>query len=94
MTKTVGRKCKYDESFDTLSEELASEGIMDSAIAKALGISERVFYEYQKRFPQFRQPHRAWNYDSRKEGKAMSSECAGKLFVSYQFLIAEIWIHR
>ena len=55
MTNQAGRKCKYDESFDTLAEGLAREGVTDSNIAKALGISLRVFYEYQKRFPQFRQ---------------------------------------
>ena len=49
-----GRRCKYNETFDTIAEGLARQGVTDASIAKALGISTRVFYEYQKRFPQFR----------------------------------------
>lgn len=51
----TGRKCKYNETFDITAEGLARQGVTDANIAKALGISERVFYEYQKKFPQFRQ---------------------------------------
>ena len=51
----TGRKCKYNETMDVMAEGLARQGVTDANIARALGISERVFYEYQKKFQQFRQ---------------------------------------
>ena len=48
-------KSKYQEDFPIRAEQYAREGLDDKQIAKNLGISWRVYYEYQKRYPQFRQ---------------------------------------
>ena len=55
-------KEKYDKDFPLRAEDLARRGMTDKEIAKSLGIGERTFYDYQKRYPQFMQ--------SLKKGKA------------------------
>lgn len=48
-------KSKYDEKFPLLAEDYARQGMIDTEIAKKLGIGERTFYEYQDKYPQFSQ---------------------------------------
>lgn len=48
-------KTKYQDDFPIRAEGYAREGLDDKQIARKLGISWRVYYEYQKRYPQFRQ---------------------------------------
>jgi len=48
-------KPKYDDNFPLLAEDYARQGMIDKEIAKKLGISEKTYYEYQKRHPQFLQ---------------------------------------
>lgn len=50
-----GRKTKYSNDFPVKAEGLARQGANDEQIAKGLGISLRVYYEYQQRYPQFRE---------------------------------------
>jgi len=46
-------KTKYQPDFPERAKKLAQEGIIDRDIAKALGISEDTFYEFQKRHLEF-----------------------------------------
>lgn len=55
-------KTKYDEDFPKRAEDFARQGLRDVDIAKKLGISRAVFYEYQKTYPDF--------LDAIKKGKA------------------------
>ena len=55
-------KLKYDEDFPARAEDWARQGLKDDDIAKNLGISRAVFYEYQKTYPDF--------LDAIKRGKA------------------------
>lgn len=55
-------KSKYQEDFPLLAEGYARDGLIDKEIAMKLGISEQVFYDYQKRYPEFS--------ESIKRGKA------------------------
>lgn len=48
-------KPKYDDNFPLLAEGYARQGLIDKEIAAKLGISERSYYEYQKKYPQFTQ---------------------------------------
>ena len=58
----MGAKTKYNENFPLLAEDYARQGMIDKEIARSLGISRAVFYEYQKKYPDF--------LDSIKRGKA------------------------
>lgn len=53
---------KYDQDFPARAEDLARQGLKDDDIAKKLGISRTVYYEYQKTYPDFK--------DAIKRGKA------------------------
>lgn len=55
-------KLKYTEDFPKRAEDYARQGMIDKQIARSLGISKAVFYEYQKKYPDF--------MDSIKKGKA------------------------
>lgn len=55
-------KLKYNEDFPKIAEDLARQGWKDEDIWKKLGISKNTFYEYQNKFPDFR--------DALKRGKA------------------------
>lgn len=55
-------KPKYEENFPLLAEDYARQGMIDREIARSLGISRAIFYEYQKKYPDF--------LDSIKRGKA------------------------
>ncbi|GAH71512.1 unnamed protein product, partial [marine sediment metagenome] len=46
-------KLKYDEDFPARAEDFARQGFRDVDIAKKLGISRAVFYEYKKTYPDF-----------------------------------------
>ena len=49
-------KSKYiAEDFPLLAQDYARQGLNDKQIAAKLGISERVYYEYQLKYPQFMQ---------------------------------------
>lgn len=54
MASKTGRKQKYQYDFPVVAEGYARRGMSDKEIAKHLGISTRVYYEYQKQYPQFR----------------------------------------
>jgi hypothetical protein len=58
----MGAKTKYNENFPLLAEDYARQGMINREIARSLGISRAVFYEYQKKYPDF--------LDSIKRGKA------------------------
>lgn len=49
----AGSKSKYKDTFPTLAEGWAREGLSDAQIAKNLRISVPTFYEYQKKHPEF-----------------------------------------
>lgn len=51
----MSRKLKYSPDFPAVAEGYARRGMSDEQIAKHLGISTRVYYEYQKKYPQFRE---------------------------------------
>lgn len=51
--KSGGAIGKYSPDFPQLVEMYAREGLIDSDIAKKLGISNDTFYEYKKRHPEF-----------------------------------------
>lgn len=53
--KRGGRPLKYNDDFPGIAEAKARQGLNDKQIAAALGISFQVFYEYQKRFPEFKE---------------------------------------
>jgi hypothetical protein len=55
----MGRKTKYSKEMCKKAEKLARQGLIDIVIAEKLGISERTFYEYQEKFPQFSQALKA-----------------------------------
>ena len=55
-------KLKYDEDFPARAEDFARQGLKDNDIAKKLGISRTVFYEYQNTYSDFK--------DAIKKGKA------------------------
>ncbi len=55
MKSKTGRKQKYQDDFPAVAEGYARRGMSDEQIAKHLGISTRVYYEYQKQYPQFRE---------------------------------------
>jgi hypothetical protein len=46
-------KSKWRESFIDKGYELALEGLIDTEIARKLGVSETTFYEFQKNHPEF-----------------------------------------
>ena len=46
----MGRKRKYNDDFPLLAEDYARRGMIDKEIARLLGISETLFYEYKKKF--------------------------------------------
>lgn len=49
-----GRKSKYDkETFPTLAEGYAREGMLDKDIATKLGVSLSTYHDYQLKFPEF-----------------------------------------
>ena len=54
-------KTKYQADFPAKAKKLAKQGLLDGDIAKSLGVSEAVFYEYQKKHPDF--------LEALKEGK-------------------------
>lgn len=45
--------CKWDDSFIDLAFECAAQGLVDTDIARKLGISGYTFYAYQKERPAF-----------------------------------------
>ena len=51
----MARKTKYEDDFPARAEDYARQGMIDKEIAKKLGISEKVFYDYQTKYPQFLQ---------------------------------------
>jgi len=55
-------KTKYNSDFPLLAEGWAREGLNDMEIMKKLGISKKTFYEYVKKYSDFR--------NSLKKGKA------------------------
>jgi len=64
----LGRpKIPYDPSFhDVEAERLAEQGLINMEIAKGLGISSTVFYEWMKEYPTFT--------ESIKRGKSLSDQ--------------------
>ena len=48
-------KTKWQDDFPERAEEYARQGLDDKQIAHNLGISERTYYFYQERYPQFLQ---------------------------------------
>lgn len=75
-------KEKYDkDTFPRLAEGLARDGANDADIAARLGISESTFYNYTKKYPEFR--------EAIKEGrKPINYEIENKLLQrarGYQF---------
>ncbi len=46
-------KSKYDETFPLLAQDYARQGMIDTQIAKKLGIHVATLYEYQKLYPDF-----------------------------------------
>ena len=51
----MARKTKYEDDFPARAEDYARQGMIDKEIAKKLGISEKLFYDYQMRYLQFLQ---------------------------------------
>lgn len=49
----MGRKRKYNDDFPLLAEDYARRGMIDKEIARLLGISETLFYEYKKKYLEF-----------------------------------------
>ena len=48
-------KEKYTDDFPLLAQDYARQGMIDKEIAAKLGISERTYYDYQEKYPQFLQ---------------------------------------
>lgn len=46
-------KQKYDDTFPLLAQDYARQGMIDTQIAKKLGIHVATLYEYQKLYPEF-----------------------------------------
>lgn len=46
-------KPKYDETFPLLAQDYARQGLIDTQIAKKLGIALSTYYDYQKQHPEF-----------------------------------------
>lgn len=46
-------KPKYDDTFPLLAQDYARQGMIDTQIAKKLGIHVATLYEYQKLYPEF-----------------------------------------
>ena len=51
----MARKTKYEEWFPTKAYECALAGATDEEVATILGVGLTTFYEYQKRYPEFRE---------------------------------------
>lgn len=52
----MGRNGKYNpDTFPLLAEQYAMEGMIDTEIAKMLGVAPSKFYEYQKKYTEFRE---------------------------------------
>lgn len=49
----AGAKEKYNDDFPLLAQGFARDGFNDKQICEKLGISTTVFYEYQKKYPEF-----------------------------------------
>lgn len=49
----MARKELYDDTFPLLAEDYARRGLIDKDIAKKLGIGLTIYYEYQKKYPEF-----------------------------------------
>jgi glycerophosphoryl diester phosphodiesterase len=45
---------KYNKNFPSIAKEFAREGFVDIEIAKKLGISRASYYNYQLKYPEFR----------------------------------------
>jgi hypothetical protein len=63
-TKTVGRKSLYDPAMNPQVKEWSKQGLIDTEIAKLLGIGKSTFYEWQNKHPEFS--------DALKEGKQIA----------------------
>jgi hypothetical protein len=46
-------KQKYEDTFPLRAEDYARRGMIDTQIAKMLGISHETYYQYQKKYPDF-----------------------------------------
>ena len=62
----MARKTKYKPDFPAKAEKLAEQGLIDTQIAKKLGISHESLYQYQNKYPEF--------YEAIKRGKAESDQ--------------------
>ena len=49
----AGQKTKYKDTFPTLAEGWAREGLSDAQIAEKLGIKKTAFYTYVAKYPEF-----------------------------------------
>lgn len=52
-------KSKYHPDFPLRAQDYARQGMIDTEIAAKLGISEKTYYDYQKKYPQFLQAIKA-----------------------------------
>ena len=48
-------KSKYRDDFPARAEAYAKQGLIDKEIAQKLGVSEKTYYDYQNKYPQFLQ---------------------------------------
>ena len=48
-------KSKYEKDFPLRAQDYARQGLKDTQIAAKLGISEKTYYDYQLKYPQFLQ---------------------------------------
>ena len=60
-------KSKYREDFPRRAKEYAEMGLIDTQIARNLGISQKTFYTYQEKYPQFLQAIRDGKVSPNKE---------------------------
>ncbi len=51
----MGRRTQYRKEFCEKVKELAMQGLIDTQIAKGLGISHETYYRYQDKYPEFRE---------------------------------------
>jgi hypothetical protein len=63
-------RTKYNETFPTLAEKYAREGMIDREIAKKLGVSESSYHVYENKYPEF--------LESIKRGKVLPDDEAEK----------------
>ena len=47
------RPTKYEPDFPQRAKQLAREGLTDTQIAEALGVSKVTYYKYQRDYPEF-----------------------------------------